>query len=418
MAKMPSSKPKSTDECSFLSGNVRFSSLLVRTILEGNRSNKNFVFDCMGVVTQLSGIHAAANDSVHQKIEELLGVGKAEPEPQADAAPGCSYNEVSEILKSVSFKHEKTILGQRVEKKTSLALIDCSYYPATAFISDLKSFGIGTKVVDFQSQNPLKSIKKKLVTILKRRAEYNSLSNPRNKMILINEGTIQKDWTRAFNKRRALPFYSGPEKGTYLAKYLTVTAQFRVGDLPELSAHIVQLPYSGQNQSMFIILPKDTRAGALQAMEKTLCHQDAWCLWNTLVANLVPKLTYLAVPEFDFNTFINMKPILEQLGMPELFDSQANVFSAVSEQADFCISEYYQINHAIIAEKGQLGALREVQRKVLLMSEPTGVVTNFVVDHPFLFIIQDEATKSMLYIGRVCHPLKANRFSRASSLLE
>lgn len=404
---------------SFLSGNMRFSSLLVRSILENNNPNKNFIFDCIGVVSQLSGLHAAADESVQLKIEHLFGIDTKDKlnkyENQETVSPdydGVSYQEVGRILKSVCFKHKKTILGKRKEKSTSSAFIDCSYYPTNSFIEDLKGFGITTRVVDFQSENPLKAIKKKLVDILKRKKEYYSLSNPLSKLILINEGTIAKNWTRSFKKKQVLPFYGGQKVGPYLATYLTVTAPFRVGHITELNAHMVQLPYSGQHQNMYIILPD--QCDGLKELEKNLCRLDAWCLWNTFVQQLTAKLTFLAVPEFEYTTFIDMKPLLEQLGIRELFDSKSHIFSAVSGEEDFCISEYYQLNHATIVETGQLVPPSEQQKELMLAVEPSGVIAHFEANHPFLFLIQDENTKTILFFGRVSRPIKANRFATIS----
>lgn len=405
---------------SFLSGNVRFSSLLVRTLLENNPPNKNFIFDCMGVVSQLSGLHAAVDESVQLKIEHLLGIDKKDQvkDEKKHEAPvnnnqGVSYPEVGQILKDVCFKHERTILGKRKEKSTSLAFIDCSYYPTTAFLNDLKGFGIITRVVDFQSENPLKTIKKKLLDVVKRKKEYHSLSNPLSKMILINEGTISKNWTRSFKKKQVLPFHSGQKLGSYMASYLTVTAPFRVGHISELGANVVQLPYSGQHQSMFIILPKE--CDGLEDMEKKLCRLDAWCMWNTLVSKLTTRLTFLAVPEFDFTTFVDMKPMIKELGMDEMFSPERNIFSAVSDEEDFCISEYYQLNHATIVAEGQLLPPSERQKEIMLSVEPTGAISYFEANHPFLFLIQDENTKSVLFVGRVCRPIKASRFSKIST---
>ena len=404
----------------FLSGNVRFSTLLMRNLVENIRPNKNFIFDCMGLVSQLSGLHAAVEESVQLKIELLFGFNKKDEvdvavkqDSLALSDQGVSYEEVGRILKDVCFKHKKTILGKRKEKSTSSAFIDCSYYPTTAFINILKEFNVTTRVVDFQSQNPLKTIKKKLMDVLKRKREYYSLSNPLSKMILINEGTIAKNWTRSFEQKQALPFHSGQKLGSYMASYLTVTAPFRVGLIPELGAFVAQIPYSGQHQSMYIILPQ--QCDGIEEMEKTLRSLDAWSEWNNLVSKLNAKLTFLAIPEFDFTTFIDMKPMLRELGMNELFDAESNTFSAASDEKDFCVSEYYQINHATVIAVGQLTPPTERQKEMMLAVETTGAVTRFEANHPFLFLIQDENTKSILFFGRVSRPIKASRFNKLST---
>ena len=106
------------------------------------------------------------------------------------------------------------------------------------------------------------------------------------------------------------------------------------------------------------------------------------------------------MPRFTFSTATPLKNVLSIMGMPDAFGGTAD-FSGIDGAPDLYVSEV--IHQAMIAvdEKGT-----EAAAATAVVVETTSAVfgENLTVDRPFLFAIRDEATGTILFLGRVVDP--------------
>lgn len=228
-------------------------------------------------------------------------------------------------------------------------------------------------------------------------------------MDLIAEGQVD-DLTRLvlasaiyFKGQWAEPF---PEEGTKeapfrLASGKTVqvptmhrTESFRSMEGETLRA--VEIPYLGGDLSMIVLVPKD--ANGLPALEKAL---DAQRLREWL-SSLEPSQLSLALPKFRFSSRLELPKTLQALGMKDAFDARRADFSAMTGGPDLYIG--FVVHEAFIGvdEKGtEAAAATAVGMKLLgLPPKPTP----FRVDRPFLFVIRENRTGCILFLGRVLDP--------------
>jgi serpin B len=104
------------------------------------------------------------------------------------------------------------------------------------------------------------------------------------------------------------------------------------------------------------------------------------------------------MPKFNYSSAsISLKPILTTLGMPTAF-TQAADFSGINAKRSLLISDVYHKAFIAVDEKGTEA------------SGATGVImswstSSFIVDRPFLFVLYDTATGSILFLGRIVNPL-------------
>lgn len=158
----------------------------------------------------------------------------------------------------------------------------------------------------------------------------------------------------------------------------------------------VELPYDGDDMSMVIILPEGDR---FDEFESTLDGDH--------VREIVRDLSYgqvdLTMPTFVFDSHFGLSQALEELGMPAAFSSPAADFSGMTGSKDLFISDVFHKAFISVDEQGtEAAAATAVEMEV--GSEMPADLTVVDIDHPFIFLIRDIETGTILFVGRVLDP--------------
>jgi serpin B len=109
----------------------------------------------------------------------------------------------------------------------------------------------------------------------------------------------------------------------------------------------------------------------------------------------------LAMPKFSFRSKAQLKDALSEMGMPIAFTDRAD-FSGITKQAPLEIADVIHQAFIAVDEKGTeaAAATAVVMRET---SAPLEVI-QLTIDRPFLFVIQDDETGAILFMGRVTDP--------------
>jgi serpin B len=159
---------------------------------------------------------------------------------------------------------------------------------------------------------------------------------------------------------------------------------------------VIELPYSNSNLSMLIFLPA---AGTLDSFEASL---DPAKLASLLTGLSTSQEVTLTLPKFKFDASFDLNDALSALGMPDAFDVSRADFSGMDGQKDLLIQGVLHKAYIAVDEQGTEAAAA-TGVVVGLMSLPSGSVT-VNVDHPFLFLITDRSSGTILFVGRVMDP--------------
>jgi serpin B len=156
----------------------------------------------------------------------------------------------------------------------------------------------------------------------------------------------------------------------------------------------VELPYDGQQLSMVILLPAQ---GQLDAFEGTLDADRV----ETILKGLSRQQVDLTLPKFGFESQFSLKDALSTLGMPDAFTDAAD-FSGMTGNRELSISE---VIHKAFVSVDEAGTEAAAATAVIvgLTSAPAQPVS-FTADRPFLFLIRDIPTGTILFLGRVVDP--------------
>ncbi|UCD09578.1 MAG: serpin family protein, partial [Dehalococcoidales bacterium] len=152
----------------------------------------------------------------------------------------------------------------------------------------------------------------------------------------------------------------------------------------------VELPYKGDEISMVIIMPNP---GRFNEIERIL---DADMV-NDIVSNISGESMFLSVPKFDFESAFNLKDSLIELGMKDAFTNAD--FSGMTGKRDLSISNVVHQAFVSVDEQGT-----EAAAATAVVMEIVSLIPSLVLDHPFIFLIRDIPTSTILFIGRVVNP--------------
>ncbi|MFC1947748.1 serpin family protein [Chloroflexota bacterium] len=160
----------------------------------------------------------------------------------------------------------------------------------------------------------------------------------------------------------------------------------------------VELQYDGGELSMIILLPN---GGQYEPFEEQLTAEKA----NEIIDGLKYTQVALSMPKFEFESEFKMKDTLSAMGMPIAFGSGAD-FSGMTGGKDLYIDQVIHKAFVSVDEAGtEAAAATAVDMKLTSMpAEPVKVN----VDHPFIFLIRDIKTGTILFIGRVLNPADQN----------
>ncbi len=156
----------------------------------------------------------------------------------------------------------------------------------------------------------------------------------------------------------------------------------------------VELLYDGGEISMVILLPEK---GKFEAFESTL---DAGQV-EAILEKLRRSQVALTLPRFEFESAFSLKETLAGLGMPEAFTSDAD-FSGMTGNRDLYISEVVHKAFVSVDEAGTEAAAATAV--VIGLTSVQAEPIQFTVDRPFLFLIRDLQTGTILFFGRVVDP--------------
>jgi len=169
-------------------------------------------------------------------------------------------------------------------------------------------------------------------------------------------------------------------------------AKFNYADLEDLQ--ILELPYKGEKISMLILLPKDNLEDIQPLTIEKLKE------WKSQMKKETLDEIYL--PKFEFDTKYFMKEILSDMGMPTAFEMDAD-FSGMDGTKSLYIKEVIHQAYVKVDEKGTEAAAATGVVMELTSIMPKNI---FRADHPFIFIIQQNDTGNILFLGRVNDPTK------------
>lgn len=216
------------------------------------------------------------------------------------------------------------------------------------------------------------------------------------RVFLANAVYFKGTWQAQFDKKetRSRPFHllNGGQS--------QVAMMHQKGHFPYQEGNAFQairLPYTGKRLGMFVLLPQTN-----SSLEKLVANLDGAAWKNTILPKFVSREGTIALPRFKLDYGVQLKPILQAMGMKLPFDRSAD-FSKMSATPLY-LDEVKQKSFVEVNEEGTEAAAVTLGGMKATSIGPGPKPFEMIVDRPFLFLIEDNLTHSILFLGVVVEP--------------
>ncbi len=218
------------------------------------------------------------------------------------------------------------------------------------------------------------------------------------RLVLTNAIYFKASWANAFPEGATFKDkFRLAGGGTVEAPFMLKTERLPYFDNDQFQA--VLIPYEHGQLYMTILLPRQPNGLAELEKQLTAARLKEW-QGKLALANVT-----LTLPKFKFTSTFNLKQVLTDMGMGVAFSKAAADFSGMTDTKKLYISE---VIHKAFVDVHESGTEAAAATAVIMKgkSRPPQLPERTVrADRPFVFLIQEARTGSVLFAGRVANPV-------------
>jgi serpin B len=382
-----STDPRISAEASSIS---KFAVNMYKQIVE---DDKNMFFSPYSITTAFGMADAGAKGNTDLQIREALQVTLDGDDFHS------GLNGLDQSLKSFSDATENLELNV----ENSIWAQDNVTYFKVGYLDKLaRNYGVGIYMLDFMNEpDPSRIIindwvAQKTNQRIKDLIPDGAITTD-TRLVLTNAIYFLADWKYKFDSSLtvSLTFYT--VDGNSIK-----TPMMRFKDQPEKmiynysgNVRMLELPYNGDRIAMDLILPD---SGEFEVFEDSVTYEGLSGLISGLDST---NLKMVEIPKFQFTTpSLSITKALQNLGMEDPFTGAAD-FSGIAD-INLLITDVIHKAFIKVDESGTEAAAATG----IIMGE--GMSQNnskfFVANRPFMYLIRDKETNTILFMGRIMNP--------------
>ncbi|MGA3013145.1 MAG: serpin family protein [Bacteroidales bacterium] len=370
-------------------GNNKFAFKLYNELK--NKSDKNIIYSPFSISTALAMVYAGARNETADQIRQVMNF-----------QPGEQFNlEYKNFLKTLSDSSQNHIKlnianGLWVQENFNfydsyLGLVTTNYDSELKRVDFINKDARERATVDINTWIEHKT-NGKIRDILDR----NSLDSF-TRMVLVNAIYFYGDWAQPFQQEFTHP------QDFFLSEQSHVNVPFvnriaRYNYYEDSTIKAIEIPYKDNKASMLIFLPNDRNG--IAGFDMLFDYK----YYVKVIDNLQSNEVSLAFPKFTTTYHKELEDILPNMGMPLAFSPLNADFSGMCD-----IREHLYIKKVIhqafikVTEEGTEAAAATV---VIMKAGSARIINikHFIADHPFIFLIKDNTTGSILFFGKLMNP--------------
>ncbi|XP_071390314.1 probable serpin E3 [Centroberyx affinis] len=220
----------------------------------------------------------------------------------------------------------------------------------------------------------------------------------RLQMTLVNRVAFRGVWQKQFLfiNTQNLPFTLSDGSAIKVPMMYQATevnfGQFRTAS--EQRYTVLELPYLGRSLSLLVALASD-RKTPLSSLESQLTPRQL-ASWDTGLRRIKMDIF---LPRFRMQNKFNLRSVLPSMGISDAFNPTVADFTGISVEEGLYVSDAFHETRIEVTEDGTKAAAATAM--VLLKRSRAPV---FKADRPFLFLLRQVSTGSILFMGRVMNP--------------
>jgi len=214
------------------------------------------------------------------------------------------------------------------------------------------------------------------------------------RLVLTNAIYFKAPWLYPFDEDHTQAEWftrlSGSSASVSMMHETVDAAYAQVGDV-----QAVELPYNGGKLAMLLLVPD---AGQFESFEESLDYGA----YEQIVGQLEEHQVHLGLPKFEFDYALSLVDALRSLGMEDAFDPDAADLSGIDGAWDLYISN---VLHKAFVSVDEIGTEAAAATAVIIdFTAIPGEPVTLTINRPFLLVIRDIPTETILFVGRVVEP--------------
>jgi serine protease inhibitor len=370
----------------FVNQTTQFAFDLAKRIVQEEGAAKNVFVSPLSLHMALGMILNGANGQTAQEIQKTLNL-----DAQTLASANETYQNLMQNLPAVDPKVTLRLANSVWYRNTftvapSFQDVLKQTFKAEVSAQDFNDPATVGKINGWASQKTNGKIPKVIEAI-----------QPENVMFLLNALYFKGDWKTQFKPENTIdsPFALA-SGGETTVKMMRLSTNMRQAMRTTYLAF--ELPYGTDDSkyAMTILLPaQNTTADALL---NSLSGDD----WTQLQKDMKLNKMDIGLPKFTLNYEIKLNSILSTMGMPTAFTDRAD-FTKVNEQGNLTLSFIKQNTFVAVDEKGT-----EAAAVTTGGVSTTSVQLPTLCDRPFVFVIHEKTSGTVLFVGKIADPTKSN----------
>lgn len=371
------------DQVALIESGNSFAFDIFNRVLESAGENENVMISPLSISYALSMTVNGANGETRDDMLEALRL-------KGISVDGInnSYKNLTRALLSVdkrvlmSIANSVWIENDFTVKKTFTDILT-DFYDADAKTFDINDASAPDKINTW-IEDKTNGLIKKMIDKL----------NDNTVMLLINAIYFKGKWKSQFDESKTIPmpFYksAGNQINVPMMKQKT---DFKV--YAGNGFTMAEFPYGQGNFVMDVILP-DEPGGLSNAIASL--SDESFTAW---LNQMNERETDVSFPRFKYGFKKKLKDVLTDMGMGIAFTDAADL-SNITDKYDLLINDVTHQTFIETNEEGTEAAAATVVDIGVTSMPPAALV--FKMDHPFIYIIRESTTNSIIFMGRVVDP--------------
>jgi serpin B len=358
----------------------------------GAKSDSNTFFSPASIATALAMTSAGARGDTERQMLDVLGFQGA----NRDALNAAFASLLKDINGAGGDRGYQLSTANRLWGQKGF-----NFLPS--FLNETqKQYGAGLEEIDFAgnvdaARNTINAwVEKQTADKIKELIKPGMLT-PDARLVLTNAIYFKGSWADPFKKELTQdePFQTGSADQKTNVPMMHRSGSYRY--VEDDATQILELPYAKNEVSMVVVLPR--KVEGLADVEKAI---DAKWL-KALSGRLHARQVQVGLPRFKIKAEFELSKVLASMGMPLAFGSKAD-FSGMTTEQKLVLDQVIHQAYVDVNEEGtEAAAATAVTMRLMAVRKPEPLAV-FRADHPFVFMIRDNRSGAILFMGKLVKP--------------
>ena len=374
-----------------IEGSTRFSFDLLRALnsnLTSLKDSKDLFFSPYGVWSALVVTYMGSRGNTKQEMKKVLGIREISKAETWRAFKSLRYCNPLNKRINTNFNYANRIYFQ---KGTALRkYIQKMLYKNVAFVDFRNHAEQARKIINTWVEH---FTNRRIRNLIPPRS-----INKMTKMVIANAVYFKEKWLQPFEPQNTSrrKFITSSLK-TIFVPMMSTKGMFLHGKNYDLHCSVLEIPYSDNGMSMMILLPNKVLYGV-----ENLVNQLNPTTLRNLQESMLPREVLVSIPKFKVEDTYELSRILSKMGLKTLFDKKRVNLSGFTGSKEFVVDS---IRHKTLVDVNEVGTEAAASTGMFYYrsAAPSGRVV-FTADHPFVYLILDNSSNTILFLGTVRQP--------------